>query len=142
MMAEKHVLNLRLMVQGPPVADPDVQSPEFGVQDKTQALHVGERQPDGALRYICPVTVRPRQGDAPPDFTGPFVHGPKGDRFLYLAWRGADGRWLRRWKIPLGGLTWGLIGQAQADDATLAATVVTGKQVRIEPQDGWAIHAG
>lgn len=140
-MAEKLILNIQLMVQAPPVTEADDRALVFGLQDKTDALHGGERQPDGALRFTCPVTIHPRQGDAPPDCAGPFVHGPKGDRFLYLGWRGANNRWIRRWKVPLGGLTWGLIGQAQAGNAMLAATVVTGKRVRIEPQDGWAIHA-
>ena len=41
-----------------------------------------------------------------PDFAGPYVHGKKGDRFLYLSWGtvGADGRFtmFRRAKLMLG----------------------------------------
>lgn len=40
-----------------------------------------------------------------PNFLGPFAHGPRASRFIYLVWRRA-GAPLGRSKIPLGSITW------------------------------------
>ncbi len=44
-----------------------------------------------------------------PNFLGPYVQGPVGDRFLYLCWGSRhNGMWagFRRAKISMSGLTW------------------------------------
>lgn len=58
--------------------------------------------------------------DSVPDFAGPFVHGPRGERFLYLSWgarNSTSGEWnlVARTKIRLSILTWEILAQAQSD---------------------------
>ncbi|MEU6189624.1 DUF5990 family protein [Nocardia sp. NPDC047038] len=71
-----------------------------GLQDKSGELTSGERDGEG-VRYAAKLDVRAgREGD--PDFSGPFVHGTPGQRFLYLSTPNPDGSgWLRRCKIML-----------------------------------------
>jgi len=46
-----------------------------------------------------------RLPDGAPNFLGPFAHGPRATRFVYLVWRRA-GAPLGRSKIPLTSITW------------------------------------
>jgi hypothetical protein len=43
--------------------------------------------------------------DGTPNFLGPFAHGPRAARFVYLVWR-RGGSPLGRSKIPLTSITW------------------------------------
>ena len=59
------------------------------------------------------VALSPRTGTT--DFKGPFVHGKRGARFLYLCWGERQGEaWegFRRAKVPLGSLSPVLLDQA------------------------------
>jgi hypothetical protein len=105
-------------------------------------IHPGALQPNGALVFTCPVQVRPRQDDAPPDFAGPFVHGPRGDRFLYLSLRGDDGRWVKRLKIPLAEIAWTEIDKVQLHSGGVTATVSGRGAARTKPLEGWSAYAG
>ena len=71
-------------------------------------------------RWSFGVTARPA-ADAPPDFSGPFVHGRRGDRFLYLSWGAVDDefRMFRRAKLHF----------ADGDDEVLTAAVAEGRLV-------------
>ena len=70
-----------------------------------RAKDVVDRQPgDSAeVRFEFEVTVVQTPGGA--DFRGPYVHGVRGARFLYLSWGNLtpDGSWsmFRRAKLPL-----------------------------------------
>ena len=60
------------------------------------------------------------ESDGVQDYRGPFVHGPKGDRFLYLAWIDGPGRPLvARIKIRLGDIAPALIAEAVAASQSL-----------------------
>ncbi len=113
-------LRLELTCVDPPQATPEL---SFGLQDKQLALQLGDLRPDNALTFTCPIRVRPRQADAAPDFAGPFVHGPRGDRFLYLSLRHADGHWIKRIKISLGEISWALIEQSQLRNVPVRGSV-------------------
>jgi hypothetical protein len=64
------------------------------------------------------------QADGTLDFRGPYVHGPKGERFLYLAWVGIrDGELVARIKLRLHDIDPGLLDAAARDGGTLVATV-------------------
>jgi len=86
----------------------------FGVQDKKGAMHDGVPRADGLTQFDLELTV---VGDAdlgPPDFGGPFVSGPRGERFLYLSWQRIDGAGLlNRIKVRLADVDWGLVRAAQ-----------------------------
>ena len=106
-------VRLLITCEAPPAIH-DGQPTEFGLQDKRQALHSGIPLPDGALRFSCAADVKPHATTGMPDFSGPFVHGPAGARFLYLSWRQPGGTWIRRFKIPLTPISWEQIAAEQA----------------------------
>src|SRR5688500_4709479 len=108
-------IRLQITCEAPSPAVFNGQPTEFGLQDKQQTLYPGELQPNGALCFGCEVTVKPHTTTGAPDFSGPFVHGPAGARFLYLSWRSSAGTWIKRFKIPLGLIDWEQIAAGQAD---------------------------
>jgi hypothetical protein len=65
--------------------------------------------------------------DGSVDFRGPFVHGPAGDRFLYLNWGtiGGDGAFtlFRRAKLTLTDVDPNLVGDAMRAGRVLTATI-------------------
>jgi hypothetical protein len=96
----------------------DATRTEFGLQDRRQNLVPGEPQPDGSLRFACSVVVTETGEGQPLDFSGEFVHGTRGARFLYLSVRRReDAGWERRLKIPLQGIRTELI--AAREDGSL-----------------------
>lgn len=111
----------------------------FGLQDKTPTLQAGASRADGGLEFTCEITVK-AAGEAL-DFAGNYVHGPKGERFLYLSWgiRQETGWfWIRRIKIMLNGITPALVEAAQ--NRTLEVTIdVAGSGARAQFfGTGWA----
>src|SRR3954469_25527388 len=99
-------IRLQITCAAPPPATHAGEPTEFGLQDKQQTLHVGTLLPDGALLFACEVAVKQHAATGVPDFGGPFVHGPAGERFLYLGWRPLGGAWIKRFKIPLAPISW------------------------------------
>lgn len=101
------VMRLCLICLAPP-EEREGAATEFGLQDKRQALHGGQRQADGAMRYEFDVQVAWEGGAAAPRFRGPFVHGTAALPFVYLGWREQgpkESPWIRRLKVPLSGIT-------------------------------------
>jgi hypothetical protein len=130
-------LILMLIFHDPPPIVHDGQAMDFGAQDKAGALHSGTTAPDGTVRFRVELVAR--TADAALDFAGPFVHGPRQGRFLYLGYRpvGATA-WTRRWKIPLTGITPSLIAAAQAEDGALQAAFSTRKAATVQLSGaGW-----
>src|SRR6185369_11549126 len=100
------------------------------------------------LRFEGTVTAKDKRDDGLPNFLGPLTQGPPGGRFLYidigqLAGQGDSG-WERRIKVPLVGITWGMIEQVSADpDLVLEARLPgTGRDGgpscgTVHPASGW-----
>lgn len=131
-------IRLQIICEAPPPATYNGQPTEFGLQDKQQTLHPGGLQPNGGLRFDCEVAVKPHATTGAPDFSGPFVHGPAGARFLYLSWRSSAGTWIMRFKVPLGSIGWEQIAAGQAD--ALAARVNTSHSGTVALLGaGWAV---
>ena len=92
----------------------------FGIQDKARNLIQPDPDATGAATFE--ITVAPHcnaAGDL--DWSGLFVHGKPGERFLYLGWRPANGptdNWIRRWKISLASLP----TECDAAEITIEAT--------------------
>lgn len=132
--AEKQV-RLRIICVSPP--DPERYDAAFGLQDNSTTqewvIHVGKSQPNGDVHFECESRVRRNPANGNPNFLGPFVHGPIGDRFLYLSWRpkawhpgGEEAPrwvWLRRMKIRVGSITWRQIDQGVRDGGVLEIKV-------------------
>ena len=61
------------------------------------------------------------------DFRGPYVHGPRGERFLYLVWAdlppGSEATMFRRAKLHLSCLDAGLIARAAEPGRQLTANL-------------------
>jgi hypothetical protein len=60
-----------------------------GVQRKQDPEHLVAGDESSPV-WTFPIDVRPRV-DGAPDFGGPYVHGRRGERFLYLTWGTVDG---------------------------------------------------
>ncbi|MFI9722913.1 DUF5990 family protein [Streptomyces sp. NPDC052396] len=102
---------------------------ESGLQDKTGALLPGRPGPGATTRYELDVPLRTASGTT--DFSGPYVHGTRGERFLYLGRRDPSGTgWARRCKV--------MLPAAAPADGSLSATVtdVSASRARLT-DDGW-----
>lgn len=125
---------IAIICHDPPPAEHEGRLTEFGLQDALDRLHAGAGLPGGALRFDLEARVKEAPGGAP-DFAGPFVHGPRGGRFAYLGWRTPGSPWIRRYKIPLAGITWALLETG----ATLVAEVSAATRLATLPiPAGWA----
>ncbi|WP_193611966.1 DUF5990 family protein [Nocardioides lijunqiniae] len=124
-----------------------------GRDDVHVALQVGRDPeapvPGDAASARWEVEVRHVDGD----FRGPAVHGPRGQRFLYLTWGepGGDGAWemFRRAKLVLSGLDGSLLEPAERPGAALRCTVeLTDERggprcARVDPPAiAWSVTSG
>jgi hypothetical protein len=139
-------LTFRVVLQTPP---PGV---EYAVQVGRGAAYETirkQRSTGGDLCFEFGVGLSTRR-PAAPDFRGPVVQGPRGQRFVYIdigTFAGqADTCWSRRLKIPLAGITWMMLGEALADAQMVLETRVpgTGRDgspscATVKPFDGWKV---
>jgi hypothetical protein len=72
-----------------------------------------QRSKGSDLEFELTVTAKTGRDNNLPNFTGPFIQGPAGERFVYInigTYAGqTNTRWSRRLKIPLSGITWDLL---------------------------------
>jgi hypothetical protein len=97
------------------------------------------------LSFEFSVTVKAAGKGAAPDFGGPFVQGPAGQRFVCIdigTYAGqADSCWSRRLKIPLTGIT----AEMMAAGFLEACVSGSGKDggpncATVKPFDGWKVR--
>ncbi len=101
------------------------------------------------LNFDFTVRAKATGKDAAPNFLGPFVQGPTGERFVYIdigtyAGQMAIG-WSRRLKIPLPGISWKMIEEV-IEGKSLLETHVAGKNkdgspscATPKPFSGWKL---
>lgn len=141
MTAAGHDRILRILLTCPAPTGDAGNPAGVGLQDKSGELLPGRELPDATTRYEVDVKLRTASagkgagahGEAL-DFSGPFVHGTRGERFLYLSRRDPDGPgWARRCKIMLP-------ETAPADGDSLSATLTdtSTSRARLSP-DGWTV---
>jgi len=89
-------------------------------------------------------SVRVREGkDGQPNFLGPFVQGPTGERFVYLDIGTYAGQtntlWSRRLKVPLRGITWEMIEKKNSLQTRVPGTGKDGSPTcaTVKPFAGW-----
>jgi hypothetical protein len=93
---------------------------DFGLQEGHGSDYevVAKQRSEGRdLKFEFTVTARtskkPGRNDDLPNFAGPFVQGPAGERFVYINIGTYAGQtntpWSRRLKIPLSGITWDML---------------------------------
>jgi hypothetical protein len=105
-------VRLRIVYDGTPPNVWDGGAKDFGLQDKANVLHLGKAERGGHVVFDLAIDVKPER-TAKPVFLGDFAHGSPKERFLYLSWRNANGAYAQRLKLPLGGITWSGIDEAQ-----------------------------
>jgi hypothetical protein len=83
-----------------------------GGGSKYETVQKQRSSPNADLKFDFSVTVRSDKAGAP-DFFGPFVHGVRGDRYVYIdigTYAGqTNTNWSRRLKVPISRITWELI---------------------------------
>lgn len=83
-MPETSSVRVRLIHDGKQPG-PSVPEPvDFGIQDRIGVIHPGKASKGRLLLFEIDIPVK--HADAPL-FSGPFAHGPRGGRFLYLSWK-------------------------------------------------------
>ena len=106
----EHELKLRIVLEKPPAGV------DFGLQkgrgvDYETIQTQRSKGPD--LHFEFTVRAKHTGKNDPPNFLGPFVQGPTGERFVYIdigTYAGQSGTcWSRRLKIPLRGITWEMV---------------------------------
>jgi len=124
-MAEKHKLEIELECTDLPAETPP------GLAELRLGVQIGQEVEQDAVcpaqqiifRFAVQVDFDP--GGAP-NFSGKAVHGPRGERFLYLCWgERADGKWHgdRRAKLPLKPVTRGMVEAALQTGLPLRARI-------------------
>ena len=138
-------LRLHIVLKSPPAGV------DFGLQLGKGADHRAvqiQRSRGDDLGFDGTLTVKGDRGDGPPNFLGPLTQGRPAGRFLYIdigrSAGQADSGLEHRIKVPLGGITWGLIEQVSADpELVLEARLPgTGKDggpncATVHPPLGW-----
>lgn len=136
-------VTFRVVLQRPP-ADVD-----YGVQLGRGAQYTTaqkQRSSGSDLRFEFSVGIKGNK-PAAPEFGGPVVQGPPGQRFVYIdigTYAGQTGTpWSRRLKVPLTGVTWDAIERASAPRMVLEARVPgTAREggpacATVKPFGGW-----
>lgn len=109
-----------------------------------------QRSVSADLQFEFTAMTKRRKDAAAPDFSGPFVQGPAGARFIYIdigTYAGQTGtEWSRRLKIPLSGISFEMIDKVSKNKDAILETHVpgTGKDggpncATVKPFNGWKV---
>ena len=137
-------LPVRIILEAPPAGV------DYGIQKGNGNKYetIEKKRSDGRdLQFNFSIMIK-NSDPASPDFSGPFVQGPPGDRFIYIDIGKAAGQsdtpWSRRLKIPLTSILMDKPGLLSGNDATVMVTKVpgTGKDggpncATVKPFAGW-----
>jgi len=128
-------LRLRIVCIRPP--DPGRHGAEFGVQEKRAGdwiLCAGKRRRNSDFVFDFECDVKPPRPGTSHDFSGQFIHGKPGERFVYLSWKPRGWKpgtsepgpphCVRRMKIHLNSIEWPQVESALKDHSCLEAIVV------------------
>lgn len=118
---------LRIVLEKPPAGV------DFGLQKGRGSDYETiqtQRSKGQDLEFEFTVRAKASTQAAAPNFLGPFVQGPSGERFVYIdigTYAGQTGTcWSRRLKVPLRGITWQMIEEV-VEGKSLLETRVVGK---------------
>jgi hypothetical protein len=140
-------LTFRIVLQEPPAGVDFALQIGRGADYKTVQT---QRSTGRDLSFEFSVGVKAADKRAAPDFRGPVVQGPTGQRFVYIDIgtyaRQANTPWSRRLKVPLSGITRDVLDRASADSSVVLETRVpgTGKDggpncATVKPFGGWQL---
>jgi len=116
-------------------------------------LRPGVEREDGSMQFECAVRVKRNPKNGPPNFLGPWVHGPAEARHLYLNWEGAEDQVRARFgrmKIHLASITWEQIEAVSQVSGRVLEATVSGVDRKGAPacasvpllDDGWIVREG
>jgi hypothetical protein len=138
-------LTLRIVLEKPP---PDV---NFGLQkgrgSKYETIQI-QRSKGKNLHFEFSVRAKASGEDSSPNFLGPFVQGPCGERFVYIDIGTSAGQtgtcWSRRLKIPLRGITWKMIEEVAGKSFLETRALGSEKDgspscATVKPFPGWKV---
>ena len=139
-------LTLRITLEKPPAGV------DFGLQKGRGSDYETiqtQRSSTKDLSFEFSIALKANSRNAAPDFSGSFVQGAQGERFVYLDIGTYAGQketsWSRRLKVPLSGITWDLIDRMGKSGSVLEARVPgTGKDggpscATVKPFNGWKL---
>jgi Family of unknown function (DUF5990) len=124
---------------------------QSGAGKKYQTVQC-QRSSGGNIQFSFGIKVKGEpQKDPLPKFSGLFVQGPPGSRFIYVdigTYAGqTDSEWSRRMKVPLSGIGWEAIEKMRASQDLLLEAIVPGKGTdgtpncaTVKPLAGWVIQ--
>jgi hypothetical protein len=125
---------------------------DFALQEgHGSAYKVVQKQRSKGRDLEFQFTVTAKAGkDHLPNFTGPFVQGPAGERFVYINIGTYAGQtntcWSRRLKIPLSGITWEMVRSGRVLVAHVPGTGKDGSpscayvwRKSVSPSWGWKL---
>ena|SRR5205809_1551522 len=127
---------------------------DFGLQKGSGNVYQTvqkQRADSGDLSFQFTIEVKgDKQKDALPKFSGPFVQGPTGNKFIYIdigmCAGQTDSIWSRRLKVPLAGITWNDIDKLNSKSDIILETRIpgTGRDggpncATVKPFEGWHI---
>jgi hypothetical protein len=134
----------KIILQKPPA------NVDYGLQKgRGNNYEIIQKQRSSDIDLIFGFKAIVRNGkDSLPDFYGPMVQGPAGERFVYIGigtYAGdPDSTWSRRLKIPLRDISQEMISKLIADPSMILETKVpgTGKDgtptcATVKPFAGW-----
>ena len=129
----KHQIKVRIICRDPIRVCLGYEAIEFGLQDKKQSLQTGMALSADEIAFDFTLNVE-QQSDGTPNFTGPFAHGKRASRFVYLTYKGYDGEtWqiYRRIKVSLSMITW-----SQVEDGAARRPGLAGACLRLDFRHG------
>ena len=141
----KNEINFRVFLQKPPAGI------DYGLQKgHANKYKVAQRQRAAGDDLIFEFTITTKPGkDSAIDFSGLFVQGPIGGRFIYInigqSAGQIDTQWNRRLKIPLIGITQSQIDEILKTPGVFETSVPgTGKDggpncATVKPFAGWSV---
>lgn len=107
-----------------------------------------QRSSTGDLHFNCMIGTKTGK-DGQPDFNGPFVQGPTGQRFIYIGIGTYAGQkettWSRRLKVPLTGISHAMLNKLTNSNKILCTRIEgTGKDggptcATPKPFAGWYV---
>jgi Family of unknown function (DUF5990) len=114
---------LRIVLESPP------EGVDFALQKgrgSNYEIVQKQRSTNKDLKFEFSVRAKSPGVNAPPNFLGPFVQGPPGDRFVYIdigTFAGqTDSCWSRRLKVPLSAISWDMIEEPGLLEARVPGT--------------------
>lgn len=139
-------LTLRILLEKPPAGV------DFGIQQGSgSAYQTIQKQRSTQKDLVFQFRILLKEtADGSTDFSGKYVQGPKGERFIYIdigTYAGQPGSvWSRRLKVPLKGITALQVNSLAGNDNLVLEAVVPGMGSdggpncgTVKPFNGWKV---